>query len=65
MGDPCYNYSPGNWLIVSEMNLSQIYDRLSQDEPLNMLIMATTTQYWGRMNKSLWEWLSSIVPQLT
>lgn len=65
MGLSCYNCFPGNWLIVSEMTPNQIYDRLSQGEPLNILIIATTMEYWGRMNKALWDWLSSIRPQLT
>lgn len=64
MGASCYNYNPGNWLIVSEMSPSQIYDRLSQGEPLSMLIIATKLDYWGRMNKALWEWLTSISHQL-
>lgn len=60
LGCSCYNYYPGNWLIVSDLSATQIYDRIAQGEPLSMLVMATTKQYWGRMNKSLWEWLSSI-----
>lgn len=60
LGSPCYNYYPGNWLVFSDLRPDEIYDRLSQSEPLSMLVIATSKSYWGRMNKSLWEWLSSL-----
>lgn len=65
MGFPCYNFHPGNWLVASEVDQKQIYEQLSQGEPLNMLVIETKLNYWGRMNTSLWEWLSSMKTQFS
>jgi len=52
-------YFETNYIIESELNPPQIYERLKVgfEETSVFIIEISKTNYYGRMNTSVWEWL--------
>ncbi|WP_300905155.1 hypothetical protein [uncultured Alistipes sp.] len=58
-GDYC-NVFPGIWLIYTDVPYKDIYQRIANEqfEDIALLVLKIDiTTYWGRMDKSLWDWL--------
>lgn len=56
----CINFLDNNWLIYTNDNVQDIYNKISNGEFENdlILVMAVNTNtYWGRLNKAVWAWL--------
>lgn len=51
-------YFGKSWLVKSELSAKAIYEKLSVDyEKESFFIMELTSNYWGRMNTKVWDWL--------
>ena len=52
-------YFDDNFIIESELKPSEIYDKLKIgfEEASILIIEVSRTNYYGRMNTSLWDWL--------
>lgn len=58
--DDFINFLDRNWFIYTEDTAETIYDKLSKGEYENDLILVLKVdfkQYWGRMQKALWDWI--------
>ena len=58
-GDFC-NIFPGTWLIYKDLSVQEIYQKISNEqfEEISMIVlMMDDSAYWGRMDKSIWDWL--------
>ncbi len=54
------NFLDCNWFIYTEESLQNVYEKVSKDEFENdriLVLKVDFTNYWGRMQKSLWEWI--------
>lgn len=54
------NFLDCNWFIYTEDEVQDIYDKISKGEFENDLILVLRVDfahYWGRMYKTLWEWI--------
>lgn len=57
------NILPGTWLIYTTDDAKEIYERITRDQYEGMLLIVCKldmSSYWGRMDKSLWEWIRKI-----
>lgn len=55
-----FNFLDNNWFIYSNDKAQDIYNKLSKGEFENDLILVMAVDlrnYWGRLNKDVWEWL--------
>ena len=50
-----------SWLVKSNLTSQQIYDQLSINHQQDsvFIIEVNQTNYWGRMNRDLWDWLQT------
>lgn len=54
------NFLDCNWFVYTEDGVQDIYSKISKGEFENDLILVMQVEfsnYWGRMNKTLWEWI--------
>lgn len=55
-----FNVFPGFWLIYTDVPYKKIYQRIANEqfEDIALLVLKVDiSTYWGRMDKSLWDWL--------
>jgi hypothetical protein len=53
-------YFEDSWIVETTMTAQQIYDYLSVgQEKTAFIIELSKTNYWGRMNNNLWEYLKT------
>lgn len=54
-------YFNDNWLVESELSAKEIYEKLSKDfEDKSIFVLEVNiTNYWGRMNTKLWDFLKT------
>lgn len=52
-------YFDDNWIVESNLSAKDIYERISVgNEDKNIFVVELdTSNYWGRMNAKLWEYL--------
>lgn len=58
-GDYC-NIFPGVWLIYTDISVQDVYQRITNEqfEEIALLVLRVdVTAYWGRMDKSVWDWI--------
>ena len=58
--DDYINFFENDWFVYSDLTPKAIYDKLSKGgfENERIFIMEVTfTNYWGRMQKYLWDWI--------
>lgn len=58
--DDYINFLDCNWFIYTDDEVKDVYEKISKGEFENDLILVLEiefSQYWGRMNKILWEWI--------
>lgn len=58
--DDYINFLDHNWFIYTDDEAKDVYQKISKGEFENNLILVLQVnfaQYWGRMNKTLWEWI--------
>lgn len=56
-----WHYLDSNWLVDSDLNANQIWNRLSQHVDKNdfVLVIGVTRDYSGWLPKEAWDWLNS------
>ncbi len=48
------------WFVYTNLDAKQLYDKLDHENKLAIIIMdATESVYWGRMEKEIWSWLKN------
>ncbi|KYH03922.1 hypothetical protein A1704_19315 [Chryseobacterium cucumeris] len=52
-------YFSDNYIIVSELDATQIYDQLTEEDDTKsiLIIQLDTKNYYGRMNTKVWDFL--------
>ena len=52
-------YFGKSWLVKSNLSAKEIYEKLTVDYEKEsfFIIELTTSNYWGRMNTKLWDWI--------
>ena len=52
-------YFDDNWIVETTLSAKEIYDKLivGNDDKSIFIIQLDTSNYWGRMNSKLWDYL--------
>lgn len=52
-------YFSDNWIVESSLSAKEIYERLSSGHENDsiFIIELNSTNYWGRMNSTVWDYL--------
>lgn len=52
-------YFGDNWIVETTLSAKEIYDKLTvgSDDKSIFIIQLDTSNYWGRMNSKLWDYL--------
>lgn len=56
---PNYSFWDNHWIVKSNLTAKEIYEKISVDEfeSTRISIFEITSNYYGRMISSIWEWL--------
>jgi hypothetical protein len=56
---PWLKYLSDNWIVESTLSSTEIYERISigDDNESIFIIELNTSNYWGRMNTVVWDYL--------
>jgi len=55
--DNHYALSPSAWLVAGDMLTETIYQKIDPSGTLPGIVVLSIESYWGRREKSAWEWL--------
>ena len=65
-----FRFWNNNWLLASDYSAEEIYNILAADNYANVSIYVqeitlNNGSFWGRMNRTLWDWVKNYMPQNT